>query len=549
MPRVSYTAEEKIKFLEEIASFFKREILTKRDIDGYAEKRNLPVPYFIYHDETRKVSHGKYTVAMAAGSFGKLPPFPKFQAKAAAATAAPEVLPEPALVVPEVVQEVVPVATAVASLLQMPPSIQADISCTVPDADPTFIPFGNYTDIETIIASKMFFPVYITGMSGNGKTMSIVQACAKLGREILRINVTEETDELDLLGGTELINGSTVNREGAVLLAMRRGAILLIDEGDLNNTKIMCLMPILEGKPYFNKKTGEIITPAPGFNIFFTGNTKGKGSDDGRFVGTKVMNEAFLERLAITMEQEYPDPKIEKRIVLRNMELKNCVDDDFATKLCNFAEITRKTYAEQAISEIISTRRLTHIVAAFSIFKDRMKSLTLALNRFDNETKGAFLELYSKIDGTVNPTGSSESEPETALEDPSAPVAAPATRSSPPLVTAPSTVTSDDRASITNLIQNFKIEPCSRTSAGGSSDEYKVYSDMITRVLSGTSSAAADIGIVNMYDDTIRVYGNKKEVRYPKNNIIARDSVWKATFFLTVCQVLLNIKTVANPFG
>lgn len=548
MPRVSYNEEQKIKFLEEIASFFKRETLSKKDIDNYASKRKLPVPYFIYHDDARKVAHGKYTVALSG--FAKLPPFPKFEAKKAARSAP--------VVVPEVVEEVVPVATPEATpvsvtvrevLSQMPASIQADTSCTVPEVDPTFIPFGNYDDIETIIASKMFFPVYITGMSGNGKTMSIVQACAKLGREILRINVTEETDELDLLGGTELINGSTVNREGAVLLAMRRGAILLIDEGDLNNTKIMCLMPILEGKPYFNKKTGEVIAPAPGFNVFFTGNTKGKGSDDGRYVGTKVMNEAFLERLAITMEQEYPDPKVEKRIVLRNMEQQNCVDDDFATKLCTFAEITRKTYAEQAISEIISTRRLTHIVKAFSVFKDRMKALTLALNRFDAETKGAFLDVYSKIDGTVNITGSTETEPETALEAPSAPVAAPVTQSSPPLAMPQSNITSDDKTSITNLIQNHKIEPATLGSTSGSSDEYKVYSDMITRVLSGTSgTVAADIGITNMYDGTIRVYGNKKEVRYPKANILAHDSVWKATFFLTVCQVLLNIKTVAQPF-
>ena len=274
---------------------------------------------------------------------------------------------------------------------------------TIPDIDPTYVPFGNYSDIEKIISSKVFFPVYVTGLSGNGKTMSIIQACARLKREILRINVTEETDELDLLGGTELVNGSTINREGAVLIAMRRGAVLLIDEGDLNNTKILCLMPILEGKPYYNKKTGEVIRPAPGFNIFITGNTKGKGSEDGRFIGTKIMNEAFLERFSITMEQEYPSTKVEKSIILKNMELNNCVDEDFATKLCTWSEIIRKTYFEEAIDELITTRRLVHIVKTFAIFKNREKAITLAINRFDTETKNAFFDLYTKCDATITP--------------------------------------------------------------------------------------------------------------------------------------------------
>jgi MoxR-like ATPase len=387
MPRISYTTEQKQKFLENIVVQYNNTILSKKQIDAFCKKRKLPVPYFIYHDEDRKISHGKYSVAMVA-AVSKLPtnkPFPKFQAPKKAET------PEP-----------VP-AIAGAVITQMPASIQADVSCTVPEKDPTYVPFGNYDDVETIIRTKVFFPVYITGMSGNGKTMSIIQACAKLKREILRINVTEETDELDLIGGTELVNGSTVNREGAVLLAMRRGAVLLIDEGDLNNTKILCLMPILEGKPYFNKKTGEVIHPAEGFNIFITGNTKGKGSEDGRFVGTKVMNEAFLERFAITMEQEYPDSKVEKKIVVKNMELYGFKDDDFATKLCTFAEISRKTFAEGAIDEIITTRRLTHIVKAFAIFQDRAKAIKLALNRFDAETKNAFMDLYSKIDASVNP--------------------------------------------------------------------------------------------------------------------------------------------------
>jgi MoxR-like ATPase len=376
MSKLTYDDKQQEQFLTDISSFYKKEVVTNREIHDFVEKNNVPFPHFIYKDKARKVSRGNYSVAMSnirpLKPLAPLKPLQPFNKK-------DEV---------EMSQKTV----------EMPASIRADVSCTVPDRDPTYVPFGNYSDIETIIKSKIFFPVYITGLSGNGKTMSIVQACAKLKRELLRINVTEETDELDLLGGTELVNGSTVNREGAVLLAMRRGSVLLIDEGDLNNTKILCLMPILEGKPYFNKKTGEVIHPAEGFNIFITGNTKGKGSEDGRFVGTKVMNEAFLERFSITMEQEYPTSAVEKKIVIKNMEQLDCVDDDFATKLVTWSEIIRKTYMEGALDELISTRRLVHIVKTFSIFKDRLKAVQLAVNRFDDETKTAFLDLYTKVD-------------------------------------------------------------------------------------------------------------------------------------------------------
>jgi AAA domain (dynein-related subfamily) len=383
MPKLSYNSEQQEQFLADINSFFNKEVVTTEEIKTFLKKNKLPTPYFFFRDENRKVSRGKYSIAinpnMAVVQMKPLPPMPKLGSK--------------------------PVAVEHSSnvISNAPASMRADLSATVPDRDPTYVPFGNYSDIETIIKSKIFFPVYVTGLSGNGKTMSITQACAKLKRELVRINVTEETDELDLLGGTELVDGTTVNREGAVLLAMRRGAVLLIDEGDLNNTKILCLMPILEGKPYLNKKTGEIIHPAEGFNIFITGNTKGKGSDDGRFVGTKVMNEAFLERFSITMEQEYPSLNVEKKILIKNMEQLGCVDEDFATKLCTWSEIIRKAFYETAVDEIISTRRLVHIIKTFAIFKDRLKSVTLALNRFDTETKTAFLDFYTKCDGSVNP--------------------------------------------------------------------------------------------------------------------------------------------------
>ena len=400
-----YTAEQQEQFLVDIVEHYNKDSLTAKEINSFVESKGLPTPYFVFHDKSRKVSRGLYSVAMSANvaPFKPLPRLPKFKA---------------------------PVKTVQTQDVQMTQEVKhgsvdvmrADISCTIPDKDPTYVPFGNYEDIEKIIKAKIFFPVYITGLSGNGKTMSIMQACAKLGRQLLRINVTEETDELDLLGGTELVNGSTVYREGAVILAMRAGAVLLIDEGDLNNTKILCLMPILEGKPYLNKKTGEIIVPKEGFNIFITGNTKGQGSEDGRFVGTKVMNEAFLERFAITMEQEYPPLKVEKKIVLKNMEQLDCVDDDFATRLVEWSENIRKAYAEGVTTDLITTRRLTHIVKTFSIFGDRLKAVNLALNRFDSETKNAFLDLYTKVDASVNPPQEVPQEQPQTVVNPGDPV-------------------------------------------------------------------------------------------------------------------------------
>jgi len=392
--------EDQNDFLGKIHSHYNRESLKNSEIISYVNNNNLPFPHFIFRDKSRKMKRGLYNVAMAA-TITKLNPMPKLPKMKPVAKKAATI----ESVEPEMSNEVKYSSVEV---------MRNDISATVPETDPTYVPFGNYVDVEKIIKSKIFFPVYITGLSGNGKTMSIMQACAKLKRKLLRINVTEETDELDLIGGTELVNGSTVYREGAVLLAMREGAVLLIDEGDLNNTKILCLMPILEGKPYLNKKTGEIIKPAEGFNIFITGNTKGQGSEDGRFVGTKVMNEAFLERFAITMEQEYPTMAVEKKIIIKNMEKEDCLDEDFASRLAEWSENIRKTFKEEACNNLITTRRLTHIVKAYSIFRDRLKCINLALNRFDDETKIGFLDLYTKIDESVNP----KPEPVVAAEAP-----------------------------------------------------------------------------------------------------------------------------------
>jgi MoxR-like ATPase len=268
----------------------------------------------------------------------------------------------------------------------------------VPEKSDTYVAFGFFNDLRSIIKSGIFYPIYITGLSGNGKTFMIEQACAALKRELIRVNITKRTDESDLIGSYELIDGSTVRREGPVITAMRRGAVLLLDECDLGTEDILCLQPILEGKPYFDKKTGEVIQPAAGFNVIATANTKGKGSDDGRFIGTNVLNEAFLERFAITVEQEYPPAATERKILEKNFALYNLTDVVFIDRLITWAEVIRKSFADGAVDEVISTRRLVHIVKAFSIFNNRLKAIELCLNRFDTDTKTAFLDLYTKVD-------------------------------------------------------------------------------------------------------------------------------------------------------
>ena len=271
----------------------------------------------------------------------------------------------------------------------------------VPDKDPNYVPFGNYSDVKKIIQSKMFYPTFITGLSGNGKTFSVEQACAQLKRELIRVNITIETDEDDLIGGFRLVNGATVWHDGPVIQALNRGAILLLDEVDLASNKILCLQSILEGKGVFLKKVGRFVKPANGFNIFATANTKGKGSDDGRFIGTNVLNEAFLERFALTFEQQYPTPKTEQNFLEKVAINYGVLDKDFCENLANWADIIRKTFNDGGIDEVISTRRLVHIIRAFAIWQDRMKAIKVCVNRFDDETKQSFLELYDKIDADV----------------------------------------------------------------------------------------------------------------------------------------------------
>ena len=269
----------------------------------------------------------------------------------------------------------------------------------VPEKDNTFVSFGNYPDLKSIIKSKLFYPVFITGLSGNGKTFGVTQACAENKRELIRVNITIETDEDDLLGGYRLKDGQTVWQNGPVIEAMERGAVLLLDEIDLASNKIMCLQPILEGSGIYVKKINKFVKHADGFTVVATANTKGQGSDDGKFIGTNVLNEAFLERFPITFEQSYPAAKVEEKILTNIMATTGKVDGEFAKKLVTWADVIRKTYFDGGVDEIISTRRLTHIVQAYSIFKgNKMKAIEVCVNRFDDDTKNSFMELYTKVD-------------------------------------------------------------------------------------------------------------------------------------------------------
>jgi len=285
-----------------------------------------------------------------------------------------------------------------------PPAMPAVEQNLIPEKDSNFVPFGGFRDLKKIIQSKLFYPAFITGLSGNGKTFSVEQACAQLGRELIRVNITIETDEDDLIGGFRLVNGETVWHNGPVIEALERGAILLLDEVDLASNKILCLQSILEGKGVFLKKIGRFVEPANGFNVVATANTKGKGSDDGRFIGTNVLNEAFLERFPVTFEQAYPSASIEMRI-LQNMATELGVDnEDFCKRLVDWADVIRKTFfaCDGTLEEIVSTRRLVHIIRAYAIFDDKQKALEMCLNRFDDHTKSAFMELYDKVDADFN---------------------------------------------------------------------------------------------------------------------------------------------------
>jgi hypothetical protein len=287
---------------------------------------------------------------------------------------------------------------------QLSDDVESVQQCFVPDKDPAYVPFGNYSDVKKVISSRIFYPTFITGLSGNGKTLSVEQACASLNRELIRVNITIETDEDDLIGGFRLVNGETVWHNGPVVEALERGAVLLLDEIDLASNKILCLQSVLEGKGVFLKKIGKYVRPAVGFNVIATANTKGKGSDDGRFIGTNVLNEAFLERFPVTFEQEYPSAATETKILINA----GC-DADFADNLIRWAGVIRKTFFDGGVDEVITTRRLVHIVQAHQIFGDRLKAITNCVARFDEDTKQSFLDLYTKVDAGED-TGYNEEE-------------------------------------------------------------------------------------------------------------------------------------------
>jgi hypothetical protein len=354
MPRKSSVTDDQL--ISELQSLFGSE-LSAGDIKGFCASRSLNYQTVTRRLEQFKTSRGRWNLEVTPTVVGKME-----------------------------------------QAYQSPAALPAVEQNLIPDKDDTFVKFGNFNDIKKIIQSRIFYPTFVTGLSGNGKTFSVEQACAQLKRELIRVNITIETDEDDLIGGFRLVNGETVWHNGPVIEALERGAILLLDEIDLASNKILCLQSVLEGKGVFLKKIGRFVKPAAGFNVFATANTKGKGSDDGRFIGTNVLNEAFLERFPVTFEQSYPAPATEQKI-LEGIALDLGVEDrDFCKRLVDWGDVIRKTFYDGGIEEIISTRRLVHIIRAYSIFNDKAKAIQVCINRFDDETKTAFLELYDKID-------------------------------------------------------------------------------------------------------------------------------------------------------
>jgi len=365
--------------------------VNKTDLQNIADFADMKFPHFITRVSTYKVGRGLWAIPVDGA--------PAIKAVADSSVGV-EKAPD-AITVTDKPTEPVKVPVVPTTTVEMTKGTALGVSA-VPGKDPMFVPFGNFSDVESIIKSDMFYPVFVTGLSGNGKTFMIEQACAKAKRELFRVNITIETDEDDLLGGFRLVNGETVWFDGPVVEAMRKGAVLLLDEVDLASTKIMCLQPVLEGKGVFLKKINEWVECAPGFNILATANTKGKGDETGNFIGAGVLNEAFLERFPITVEQDYPSNAVEKKILNKVFDKLNVSDSEFVDKLVNWADIIRKTYIEGAIDELITTRRLVHISNAYAIFNmDRMKAISMCVNRFDDETKSAMVDLYTKVDSDV----------------------------------------------------------------------------------------------------------------------------------------------------
>tara|TARA_Y100001963_G_scaffold159831_1_gene265550 strand:+ start:4257 stop:5648 length:1392 start_codon:yes stop_codon:yes gene_type:complete len=378
-------------------------VFTRADIQSIVDTTGAPWPRWLTDDDSRRIGRGQYSLPEVAGSS---------HAPAPAA---------PAPVAPSA-----PVASAVKTVAAEPVTVSGDTvfaamqgtETLVPLKDRDFVPFGYFKDLDSIIRSNMFYPVFITGLSGNGKTTMVEQVCARQKREYFRVNITCQTDEDDLLGGFRLVDGETVWQDGPVIAAMKRGGVLLLDEIDLGRHAIMCLQPVLEGKGVFLKKINQFVKPAAGFTVIATGNTKGKGSEDGRFAGTNILNEAFLDRFPVTVEQDYPSVSIEKKIITKKMNSLGTVDADFAENLVKWSDIIRKSFHQGAVDELITTRRLINACTAFHIFGDRVKAVEMAVARFDDDTKESFMNLYTKVDADAGQTveEAAEEANEAALE-------------------------------------------------------------------------------------------------------------------------------------
>lgn len=361
-----------------------KETFTRPEVAKIVEDLGISYPHWFFREN--KVGYNKYAVDMAG-------------LQVVSSNTAPQTAPAP-------IQDAKVVTQA---------KLAFEVDNLIPVVDPTYVAFGFHKDLNKIVRSGLFYPTFISGLSGNGKTTMVEQICAKAKREAIRVNISVETDEDDLIGGNTLVDGNVVYREGPVLTAMKRGAILILDELDRGSNKLMCLQAILEGKPYFNKKTGETIKPASGFNVVATANTKGRGSDDGKFISAQILDEAFLERFAITIEQQFPNESQELKIVVGKMQKVGKVDEDFAEKLVRWADVIRKTFKEGAIDDLVSTRRIEHIVNAYAMFDDRLKSIQMCVNRFDEDTRSAFIDLYMKVDAGVEMSDDSSENEDPAL--------------------------------------------------------------------------------------------------------------------------------------
>jgi len=380
-------ADKRQAFIDALIATGKSEV-TRDDVRAVVEKTGISWPQWFFKDETNKLKRGVFRVPGVSGAV-------------------------PATQTINLAAQVIPISKPDVASGNRIANVTTDLEIEnlIPSQYNNYVPFGNFEDVLSIVKSNQFFPVFITGQSGNGKTMSIEQACAKAKRKFVCVSMTPDTDEGDLLGNYVLINGQMEWRDGPVTVAARQGAVLCIDEIDYGAQNLSCLQRVLEGKPFLLKKKNELVSPAPGFTVFATANTKGKGSEDGRYMFTNVLNEAFLERFPNTMEQEWPPVKVEEKIINKELDSVNRSDEMFAKNLVSWANVIRNTFADGGCDEVISTRRLVHIVKTFGIYGDKKKAIDYCLNRFDADTKATFFDLYTKIDAGIDVSAATEETP------------------------------------------------------------------------------------------------------------------------------------------